>query len=302
MAATAPDPGGGGLPKPPGAPRVPPILRDSTGKPVPGVVSRGTTTPPPVGGPPAPPGDGNPFNTPPPVDTRTAPQPGQFSLPAGSFNGQPGRSMNGGPAAGAVAQQTAQSNVTGATPFMQTPGMQIASQRVSGQDVQNDPAISAAMQDFQRRIAPGLQDSANTMGLGRSTAALNSLSEAQGQMLAPMYESSFGREQTRLNNMGTASENELQRQQRSAEDVSSANQNQAQLLMQMAQNQYQNGQTTGQNAMQAGGTMRDITQQGNTANLNDFLRQQALGEQAVYAPFGGLAGGGLGSMTSSTGK
>jgi len=45
-----------------------------------------------------------------------------------------------------------------------------------------------------------------------------------------------------------------------------------------------------------------LEQQGNDAALNDFLRRQALGEQAVYAPFGGLAQGGLGSTTSSTGK
>jgi hypothetical protein len=102
--------------------------------------------------------------------------------------------------------------------------------------------------------------------------------------------------------MNTAAENELGRGERSSARVADANQNMAQMLMAMSQNQYNRGQQTGQGLMQAGGQFRDISQQGNAAEQNDFLRRQALGEQAVYAPFGGLAQGGLGSTTTQTGK
>lgn len=219
-----------------------------------------------------------------------------------SISGGPGRSPDGGSSAINVAQQTAQQNVTGAMPFNQTPGMQIASQRISGDQVANDPAISAALADFKSRIAPQIQNRATLSGLGRSTAALNSLTQAQGQMLAPMYESAFAREGDRLNRLGAASENELGRRERSAARVADANQNMIQNLMGLSNTMYGRQQGTAQNLMGAGGQLRDIGQQANQAEMNDFLRRQALGEQAVYAPFGGLAQAGMGSSTTQTGK
>lgn len=265
-----------------------------TDRPLPRVVNR-TPNPTPPGGGGGGAGGGNPFTDPPPTTPR-APA-GPVTISGGA--GQGGQNRN---AAENVARQTSGSNVQGPTPFMQTPGMQISSQRISGQGIQDDPAISAAMQDFQRRVAPQIQNRATLSGLGRSTAALDSLSLAQGQMLAPMYEGAFGREQTRLNNMNTAAENELGRGERSSARVADANQNMVQNLMGLSNTMYSRGQGTGQNLMQAGGQFRDIAQQGNEAGLNDFLRRQALGEQAVYAPFGGLASAGLGSTSSTTGK
>lgn len=266
-------------------------------RPLPRVVSRPAGPPPPAGGPGAGGGGGTlPFGG---NDGGVGNRPTMTIV-----GGQGGRGPDGQPldAAKHIAQQTAQQNVSGAMPFNQTPGMQIASQRISGEQVRNDPAISAALQDFYGRVAPQIQNRATMSGLGRSTAALNSLSQAQASMLAPMYESAFGREADRLNRLGVASENELGRRERSAARVADANQNMVQQLMGLSNTMYGRQQGTAQNLMAAGGQLRDIEQAGNQAELNDFLRRQALGEQAVYAPFGGLAQAGLGSTTSQTGK
>ncbi len=266
-----------------------------TGRPRPRVVTRTPNPTPPGGTPPGGAGGGsNPYESDP---TNTRPGVSPVAVYGGGGQGGPDRM-----GVENVARQASGSNVQGATPFMQTPGMQIASQRVSGQAVRDDPAISAALTDFNNRIAPQIQNRATLSGLGRSTAALNAVSSAQGQMLAPMYESAFGREQQRLGNMNTAAENELGRGERSSARVADANQNMVQNLMGLSNTMYGRGQSTGQNLMGAGGQLRDIGQQGNEAGLNDFLRRQALGEQAVYAPFGGLASAGLGSTSSTTGK
>lgn len=312
-----------------------PIQRDPSGAPRPRVVSR---QPSPPGQPPA--GGGG---VTPPAPSPAPPQSGQLggmqgSLPPSSGSGgsvggtlgQIAQRASGG--ANAVGAQRSGNNITGATPFMQTPGMQIASaqgydpgqrfasMRVSGQDIQGDPAVSAALSNFSNQIQPGIQNAATRMGLGRSTAALNSITNAQGAMLSPLYESAMGRENERigrmtqqgnfeaglsnqrLDRMGTAAENELGRGERSAQRVADANQNQANLLMNYAQMMYGRGQQTGQNLMGAGGQFRDISQQANSAEQQDFLRRQALGESAVLTPFGGLAQGGLGSTTTSSGK
>lgn len=263
-------------------------------RPKPRVVAPRTATPPAGAQPPAGAGGDNPFAAGGPPGSRGAGALSQVVVSGG------GRAEN--LAEKAVAQQTAQQNVKGATPFMDTPGMQIAGNRISGQGVADDPAVAAAMADFQKRVAPGIQNRATMSGLGRSNAALNAVTEAQGQMLAPMYESAFGREQQRLSNLNTAAENELGRGERSAARVADANQNQTKMLMDMSNTMWNRQQTTGQNVMGAGGQFRDIAQEGFSAEINDFLRQQALGEQAVYAPFGGLASAGMGSKSSTTGK
>ncbi len=214
-------------------------------------------------------------------------------------------SINGGPTPGSAAsigQASAGYAGTGRMPFMQTPGMRIASQREDGSNIQNDPAISAALADFNNRVAPGIQNQSNLSGLGRSTANLNALTQAQASMLTPMYQDAFARDAARTNRMGTAAENELGRDERSSARVADANQSMAQMLASLSQNRFGNQQTTGQNLMQAGGQLRDVEQQGNQAEMQDYLRRQALGENAVGMPFGGLASGGLGSITNTTGK
>ncbi len=274
---------------------VDPVMRDTGGNVIPNVVRGGPTR-------------GNPVTIPP--RPATAP-PGPGAGGGGGSNpnpdapGRPDMALYGGAghdAARSIGQQTAQQNVTGQTPFMQTPGMQIASQRVQGTDIYNDPAVSASLQDFNNRVAPQIQNRSTLAGLGRSTAGLNSLALAQGQMLTPMYQDAMQREQSRLGNMNTAAENELGRRERSSARVADANTNMINQLMQLSQNQYNRQLGAGTNLIQAGSGFRDIAQQGNAAAQNDFLRRQALGEQAVYAPFGGLAQAGLGSTTSQSGK
>lgn len=232
----------------------------------------------------------------------------------------------------AIAAQTGNSNLVGATPFMDTPGMQIASeqgydpgqtyasQRVRGETIHDDPAVSAALQDFYARTQPQIQNAATRMGLGRSTAALNAINQAQGSMLRPLYESAMGRENERIGRMtqqgqfeaglsqqnlsrlSTAAENEMGRGERSSGRIADANQNMAQMLAGLSNTMYGRNQTTGQGLMSAGNDFRGIGEQMNAAAHNDFLRRQALGEQAVLTPFGGLASAGMGSQTLTSGK
>lgn len=246
-----------------------------------------------------------PMAPPPANEGPYVPRPGDsLPDPRRSFNvtGGPSRGPGGNPSGRSVADQTAQQNTFGATPFMDSPGMLLSQQRVNGSSIQGDPMVSAALADFQRRVQPNIQNRAGMMGLGRSSTALNAITGAQGAMLEPLYQDAAGREERRLGNINTAAENELGRRERAAGRVSDANANQSNMLMQMAQGLWGRGQQTGQNAMGAGDILRQITQQGNAADQQDFLRRQALGEQGVLTPFGGLAGAGLGTMTSSTGK
>lgn len=263
--------------------------------------------------------------------------PGTPGTPGQGGMGPTGNNLTtaGGPMHGsgqAVEQQSQRSGLVGQTPFWQTPGVQVgaakgydpgqqfASQRVTGETIANDPWVSASLQNFAQNVAPQIQNRATLMGLGRSSTAANAMSNAQMQALLPLYQQAAGLEENRINRMtqqgqfeaglaeqqlgrlGGSVENELGRQERSAERASNANQNMIQNLFGLSDRMYGRQQQTGQSLLNAGGQYRDIAQQGNSAAYQDFLRRQALGEQAVYTPFGGLAQGGLGSTTSSSGK
>lgn len=231
-----------------------------------------------------------------------------------------------------LAQQSQSPGTTGATPFGQSPGVMVGAQRgydpgqqfagmrVTGDQIENDPWVSASLKNLASNVLPQVQNKATAMGLGRSSTALNAQANATTGALLPLYTQAAQMEQERINRMtqqgqfeaglsqqnlgrlGESVESELARRERSANNASAANQNQIQNLMALSSNLFNRQQGVGQSLMGAGGTFRDIAQQGNTAAQQDYLRRQALGEQAVYAPFGGLAQGGLGSMTSSSGK
>ena len=259
------------------------------------------------------------------------------------FNNNPGAepprtdnvTTSGGPghgSTGPVGNSTNNPQNTGATPFWNSPGVQVAgmqgynpgqqfaSQRVTGETISNDPWVSAALSNFSQNALPEIQNRSNLMGLGRSTAALNAESNAKMQALLPLYTQAANMEQERINRMTAQGnteaglsrndidrlyggvESELGRRERSSERVSNANQNMIANLMGLQGNLMGRQQQVGQGLFNMGGTFRDYAQQGNQAEQQDFLRRQALGEQAVYAPFGGLAQGGLGSTTSSSGK
>lgn len=248
----------------------------------------------PPGMPPAPPGPPQPGN-PRPGDPTYVPPPGGRDI---TFSGGPGptdiHALQG--AVGANGQ------LQGATPFGQSPGIQAAGQRVQSADIFNDPAIANVLKNFEQVGAEPIRDSAALAGLGHSSALTNSMGQAEQSMLTPLYLDSINREQQRLQNVTGATENELNRRQASDFNVSNTHNQMIQNLLGLQGQQYGQQAGAAQAQLGAGGIQRGVEQQGNEAQYNDFLRQQALAEQAVGMPFGAFAPSALGSRTMTQGK
>lgn len=212
----------------------------------------------------------------------------------------------GGPGQAALEQasqaQAAQGGTTGATPFGQSPGIQAGYQRVSGEGIQNDPAIAAAQRDFMKRVAPGIQNSAGLAGLGNSTAMVDALADAQAGMMTPLYQDAFAREQHALDRGFGSVESELDRRERAGVRRAEGVESSIDRLLALS-NMYSGRQAQGIDMLSGlGGTQRGIEQQGNESSYNDFLRQQALSESALYQPFGGMLPSAFGSRQTSSGK
>jgi len=194
------------------------------------------------------------------------------------------------------------SGLTGATPFGQSPGIQAAEQRVQGVDIMNDPAVASALKNFEQIGSQPIKNEAALAGLGNSSALTNSLGQAESSMMTPLYLDAINREQQRLQGVTGATESELDRRERSNVRQSEANQNSInQLLALQGQNFGQQLQGS-QAQLQAGGIQRGVEQQGNENAYNDFLRQQALSENALEGPFGGMLPSAFGSITKTMGK
>lgn len=279
--------------------RAPGPVVDDSGRTTPG---NGNDAPPRQDGPPIPPGDpgGPEYEYQPPAG------PLQIGDPRIEPYGGPRLGVGGGGwdrnSAKALQQDQSKAPTQGAIPFNQSPGLQIAGQRISGQSIVDDPAIAAALANFRQNVQPGIENQATLAGLGRSTALTNALATSQAQMLAPMYESAFGREGDRINRLGGAAENELGRRERSSVRSAEANQNSINQLMSLSEMLYGRRQGTQQAAMAAGQTERGIRQAGLDAQNQDYLRRQALSEQGLFTPFGQMMPSAIGSRTMTTGK
>jgi hypothetical protein len=205
----------------------------------------------------------------------------------------------------------------GATPFWQSPGIQVASQhgyepgqtfagqRVTGESISGNPLITAAMNDYQQNVMPGIQDQFNLMGLGRSTASGNAQARAQAGMLLPLYQQMAGLENEGINRETMAGENtanrgqqeidrmyggteaELARHERSSNAQTEGQQWLAQFMA--SQDQQSNAQRMGgaEQLFGMGGQARDYAQQANQSQYQDFLRNMGLSEEALN-PFGGF--------------
>lgn len=189
------------------------------------------------------------------------------------------------------------SGTTGATPFWQSPGIQVASQRVTGRDIMDDPAIAQALSNFQTQTRPQIQNAMALAGLSSSNATANALSQAQGNMLMPLYQDAFAREQARIAAESGATESELARRERSSQAQANALAQQAQLLMGLGQQQTSNLDNAIQTAMSTGATEREIRQQYGDAAYNDFLRRQGLAETSVFGQAQSLFPSLFGSLT-----
>lgn len=259
-----------------------------------------------VGGPPRPPSG--------PIQQTNSPFASHYSGPTG---------LMGGPTQQAF--QTAgqsfspASRLQGALPFWQSPGIQVgaqqgydpgqqyAGQAVTGSLIQNNPMVSAALANYNQNVLPGIQDSMNAMGLGRSTAALNAMAKGQASILEPLYgqaadlenqqiqretqqgQFSAGLSQADLNRLQGATESELGRRQQSAEQQQQGQQQLFQNLMGMGQANQANQQAAGSTLFGMGQAAQQTGQMANQNSYQDLLRQMGLSEEAIN-PFGGISG------------
>ena len=139
-----------------------------------------------------------------------------------------------------------------------------AGRMATGAGVGTDPGVLAASEAFEDLMAPAIQNQMGLAGLGKSSSLANSLALAKSQYMLPLVQDYLAREQTAL-------------------------QSQAQMYGAMVpqlgtlgmQETSRLSQALTQ-AEQMGGTRRSIEQEANVANYQDFLRQQALAEEALF--------------------
>jgi hypothetical protein len=219
------------------------------------------------------------------------------------------------------AAKSGQGGPVGATPFYGSPGVRAGSdpsgimagyERVQGQDIVNDPAIAAVIANFGRNVRPGIQNSAALAGLGNSSAMVDSLADAQANMLLPLYQDAFAREQHALDRgfQGTesflnrrlgATEEELGRRERSSVRQAEALERTIPMLLSLGDRQTGRLQTGIGTAMEAGGVQRGIEDARNRSAYDDFIRRQGLGEQAVFGPLGQTIPSSFGSVSRQSG-
>jgi hypothetical protein len=159
---------------------------------------------------------------------------------------------------------------------------QLAGRMATGAGVEQDPAILAANAAFDKLMAPQIENQMGLAGLGKSSSLANSLALGKASQLAPMIQDYIGREQSALDNQANMY---------------------AGLMPQFA---ALGGAETNRlmsalnDSMQIGGTMRGIAQDPLNAEYADYLRRQALSEQALFVPFGAMAGPSIGPSSSAS--
>lgn len=147
------------------------------------------------------------------------------------------------------------------------------------ESITNSPTIQAALDVFRRKVQPGIENSAALAGLGRSTSVLNASADAQGNMLLPLIQDEYARQERSANARTAATQQSI-----------------ADLLGLSGQQGEQNTNAVNQ-LMQTGGVTRGVAQAGNDAAYSDFLRRQGLSEQGTFGPLGQLAPSTFGSRT-----
>ena len=154
----------------------------------------------------------------------------------------------------------------------------------SGAGIENDPAIKAQVANYYANTVPQLQNYYATAGLGRSSSLGNAEALGLSSMLPSLYESQLAREQGAIESQASTM----------AGLVSS--------LTGMGAQDTTRLKTAIDEAEAVGGTQQQTEQAGYTAEYQDYLRRQALAEEALYTPFNDLvAAGSIGQVSDSSG-
>ena len=157
----------------------------------------------------------------------------------------------------------------------------LAGRMATGAGAATDPAVLAAGDAFDKLMAPLIENQMGLAGLGKSSSLANSLALGKSSQLAPLIQDYITREQATMTNQANMY---------------------ASLMPQFSA--LGGAETTRllnalNDAAQIGGVQRGITQEPLTAEYQDYLRRQALAEQALFVPFGATAGPSIGPVSSS---
>jgi hypothetical protein len=185
---------------------------------------------------------------------------------------------------------------------------QIAGQRVaaSADDIANDASLIASQEAFTRTAMPNIAAKMSSMGLGRSSEHGKMILDAWAKNSTPHVQAAVQREQDRVNSMRDTALATADRRL-SLSDIVSGRQKSAldaKLGAAGLENQIGNDQFNRQKGaidtnMAVGGVLRGIEDSRFKAAYDDILRRQALGEKALFAPFG-QAGSMIGSRTTNS--
>ena len=193
----------------------------------------------------------------------------------------------------------------------------LASRRVSGEEIANDPAVEQAKVTFAQAMRPLIENQAALAGLGNSTAMTNASAAQQAQFMLPMVQEAISREERRGERMlGSAFQRAGMRQQQGAEIARrrlAGAQGNAQLgqfnrqdrlamvdrLMGMEGQRQQRLGDAFQRAFALGDYSRGVKQDELDAARQDWLRKAAMSENAIGGPLGLIPSIFGGSATSS---
>jgi len=198
-----------------------------------------------------------------------------------------------------------------------SPSQALAARRVGGAGIENAPAIQAARLAFRTGAQPNITSQLALRGLGRSTAAAPALARAEAEFLYPAIQDELGREERRIaRELGVATtglglqERGLEREvaaeqagmgleergiQRELEGALGA----APLQLAAGSQESARELAAVEAQLRAGGLERGVDQAALNAQQQDFLRRQALSEQALFGPLGSVLPSAIGQTKTT---
>jgi len=140
--------------------------------------------------------------------------------------------------------------------------------------------VQAGNRYFDTSIAPGIQNSATLSGLGRSTAAEAARSAAEASTMLPLLQGEQARRDTLLSGEQGRRDTLFRDEQQRGQSALNAEQQRRDAMIDQG--------------LRVGDAERAVTQSEYNADQSDFIRRQALAEQALF--------GGLGAAPSTQGQ
>ena len=167
-----------------------------------------------------------------------------------------------------------------------------AGKRATGEGIETSPAVLKASEAFDKLMLPQIENQMGLAGLGKSSSLGNAMATGKTTYMLPMIQDELAREQATYQNQAAMYAGMVPQ----LEGMGTSD----------ASRQF----ATLNAAASQGGTMRGIAQEPLTAAYQDFLRRQALSEQALFLPFGATSTAAIGphatasqeSQQSSSGK